>query len=320
MKEREISLGRFLLSKGFVLNHKSSKSMLRSDGGGKAAMASIFFTGQPSPRDEIRGEFRILSDLGVFGSSWSGSDYKVQLSLSSIPPEWSSSHVVVLEKSGESYLFHSRVDSKQKSLPLLLGRPYVLAQDLQAPVLEWKGSSILGTGWQKLPVEIQESGSGLDLSSLEVSHGNQRLKARFTQDDEIHTQISQGLGSSRELEIKLADYSGRAAVLKAPVTVIEGRGLGWARAVPNPISGSQSFSIHSFVKGLSGSLWIGIYDSSSALIHSDEQDVEPGRNTWEWDLVSNSGMALANGVYFFKLKLKQADRSYIRQGKFAVLS
>ena len=127
------------------------------------------------------------------------------------------------------------------------------------------------------------------------------------------------MGSSRELEIKLADYSGRAAVLKAPVTVIEGRGLGWARAVPNPISGSQSFSIHSFVKGLSGSLWIGIYDSSSALIHSDEQDVEPGRNTWEWDLVSNSGMALANGVYFFKLKLKQADRSYIRQGKFAVL-
>ena len=91
------------------------------------------------------------------------------------------------------------------------------------------------------------------------------------------------------------------------------------RAAPNPVRGSDSFSIHAFVKGGTGSMWIGIYDSSSALIHSDQQEVDLGRNTWEWDLVSDSGAQLANGVYFFKLKLKQQDRTYIRHGKFVLL-
>jgi hypothetical protein len=319
VKEHEISLGRFSLSKGFVLKHESSKSVLRSGGGGGAAMASVFFTGRPVPKNEIRGEYKIISDLGIFGSSIVESHHRVQLSLGSIPPDWSATHTVILEKRGDSLHFHARLKPEQSILPLLLGHPYLLAEDLKDPVLGWSGSSLLGTGWQRLPIKIQEAGSGVDPASLKISQGDRESIAEFREDGQVYAHISRGRVTSQQLQIKISDRSGRTAILKAPITVIEGNGLDWVRAAPNPVRGSDSFSIHAFVKGGTGSMWIGIYDSSSALIHSDQQEVDLGRNTWEWDLVSDSGAQLANGVYFFKLKLKQQDRTYIRHGKFVLL-
>jgi len=314
LKEREITVGRFIASRGLILETPSSGLKLSSKS--RAAPEGIvYLVGNIRPLREKNGEIELLHDLDVFGGTRQTIGEKVILDLSGMEmsPELSSAAVFQLKEDRLEYTQQWEASRAE----LTLGSRYVLGRDLVPPQWEWSGRDLLGEGYQKLPLKVSDHGSGIRASSLKVQLGERELSAKIL-DGEVWVDLRAG-SDEQELGLSVEDRSGLRASMQRNIQVIKGWGIRSAQMVPNPVRSGQQVHLNYFVEGVASRVTARIYDASGSLLKTLEGPAEPGRNRLDWDLTTRRGDFLRNGVYFFRLSLEGSGRRAMRSGKFAVL-
>ena len=315
-KEREITVGRFLASRGLVLQAPSAGLTLRSNSRVDSS-DQVFLVGNLLPLKEMRGEIELLQDLEIFGGAGDVLGRTVSLDLSAVKFSPILTNVLLLKRGHGELHFEGRLKDSREVLILEIGTSYVLGKDRVPPQWEWEGGELLSEGYQRLPIHVGDAGSGLDHSTLKVLLDSQLIKAKYKEDG-VWLDVPP-TPSEANLELSISDRSGLSSSMQRAVQVVAGWGLRWAQMVPNPIRSSNRASLHYFVEGIVQKAVIRFYDAAGSLLYSTDQSPIPGRNEVEWDLHSRSGDALSNGVYFFRITLEGSGRRAMKTGKFAIL-
>ena len=313
-KEREISVGRFIASKGLIMDAPSAGLRLNSKT--KSAVEGlVYLVGDIRPMMERSGEIELLQDLEIIAGTDNTLGQQITLDLSGAPFTAALTSAQVFERKSNGLEFsQSFIPSNTR---LLIGSRYVLGRDVVAPDVAWAGKTLLAEGYQKLPIVLSDQGSGIEDSSIEVHLGMDKLKINANQ-GEIWADLK-GDDIEKELSVSVRDRSGLQTSLRQNIQVIRGWGLRSAQMVPNPIRFGQRAHLSYFVEGFGAKLTAKFYDASGALIMSLEGPAEPGRNRLEWETTDRDGRLLGNGVYFFRLMLEGNGRKAMRSGKFALL-
>ena len=184
--------------------------------------------------------------------------------------------------------------------------------------MRWLEGRSLGPGWQKAPFTLRDIGSGLDWKSLRLDLDGEELIWSYDGNG-LKFEVPQlSASGKRSLNVFVNDNSGRNMQISRTVQVLSGTGINWAHIVPNPIRGSSA-ALHYFLAGPIRSGFVKVYDSSGARVYQEELNSNPGRNQWNWELINSDGEELSNGVYFFKLDVRQNSREVRRKGKFVIL-
>jgi hypothetical protein len=75
---------------------------------------------------------------------------------------------------------------------------------------------------------------------------------------------------------------------------------------PNPFSNNTTFVIQHNLNNVKMDVTIQIFNSAGSLVNTIERNIEPTANRTEisWDGQSSQGIALANGLYFYRVQIK----------------
>lgn len=317
-KEKEISLGKFRTSQSFQLSGASGASLRYSYRPSNSELNGLISLIEPSQSNVFTtGPWRISADLDWIASSGSLKGTSVTIELPGQLSTLISTHSVLLRKDANSWVFDQSL-SKASSLQTTLGQRYMLAEDIYPPQILWRENYALTQGWQNFPFELSDRGSGIDLKSLSVRLDGNALDWR-QKNNQLMLEVPHTLkDGNKTLEIRVSDYSGRNLQVSKLIQISTKTGIDWAYVVPNPVRDS-SLSLHYQLAGPAQLGIIKIYDSSGRRIHQDDLSLQAGRNEWFWETTNKDGIALANGVYFFKMEVLQQGRHFYQRGKFVIL-
>jgi len=279
---------------------------------------SVWLGGNLSPIQKISGELELLYDARIFGAGSEANGLEARLKISpSVARIGSLTHAGVYEVLGDGQLLYA---GDLNASQIRLGRDYVVARDMVDPKLEWTGADAMVSGWFDAPFELSDSGSGPDWQSLSVKLDDVSLDWDRKRQDQISLFVPKAQ-SSREVSLNISarDRSGRETRLQKSVLMLAGEGLEWVQVAPSPVRKSQDLSIEFFANEPAVRAWFGVYDAASRLVATQEMTPVLGRNRMHWDLRTRSGNEIANGVYFYRLRLETSRKQFVHRGKFAVL-
>jgi hypothetical protein len=191
-----------------------------------------------------------------------------------------------------------------------------LAPEMQVGVLDPRAA--------KLRFSIHEAGSGLVSAGPQVVLGGRRLESQALGEGQYEASYGGILSpGSHWVSIRARDRLGNASVLRSEFKVESPIRIR-LDVFPNP---ARSFSRLRYRLSRGASfLALKILDTHGRVVFKTDSQVDfsleldSGQNTYEWDLANGEGEAVANGVYFCKLLVKDAQGAVDRaQSKIAVL-
>lgn len=324
VKEREISLGQYRVNSSLTLVHRSSASRLIL-ATGAAEPGQVYFSGNGAEMSEMRGGWHIQRSLDSFGASRNLHTQRALLSLGSVDRGLGTSHLCLIKEveGQEGVEFVSRVNQEALDFTVELGSKYFLAQDSKAPVLKFESQDIfLVPGKSLLDLIVQDEESGVDVSSMELKVDGESVDFNFLEQGSLELNWNPGnvrsLSEEGVLEVQVADNAGRLASISKAVQILQGTGVRWMTASPNPVRGSNC-RIDYFLEGVADSVSLSVYDSAGRRVVSLDGSTNPGRQSIDWSLSNSRGIELSNGVYFLKLNVRQNDRNFVKRSKLAIL-
>ena len=206
-----------------------------------------------------------------------------------------------------------------------LGRVVIL-EDRLPPVIEWVTSEddpVLKANFPSLRFSIYEAGSGL-MGDPRVTLNDQKIAVQSLGDGLYEASAAASLSPGRhQVVIHAGDRLGNNSVLHSQFKVESPIQMRLA-VFPNP---ARSFCRFRYRLSRDAAfLSLKILDTHGQVVFkTDSQmdfdlDLNSGQNTYEWDLETDAGRSVANGVYFCKLLVKDANGDVDRaQSKIAVL-
>jgi hypothetical protein len=315
LKNREISLGQYTSSRGLVLASKMSGIRLEVPAGSKDSDGSrVVLSGDFEEMSSREDGYLLLKDINVFDSS---NALPGKLQFSSLSLSQASTHLVVVTRSEAGLQFVTRINEDVKQVQIQMDSDYFVASDEYDPEIIVEEEIVLSAGRNRLPLVLRDLGSGIDPAKLTVSLDETDLNYSF-KDDGLWVTVPEHQRHKGLLQLSVSDLSGRNASLNQVVSVLSGEGIDWAYVVPNPVRGNEMI-LRYMSSGIAQRVELSIYDASSKRVAQMEGMADPGMNDFRWDLFSQRGSSVANGVYFFRLKAWYNDKKYVKTGKFAIL-
>jgi|GEM_PF-3843626 len=180
---------------------------------------------------------------------------------------------------------------------------YVVARDTKKPAeKQW---------------EVSDSNIYYEFEDLESSVKNVFAKI----DGQQHTQVphkgrlSLPIGL-HQIEFKVEDLAGNTLERATTVRVAPANLITGVSVYPNPAS---SFAELRFTAPAGARTSLKIYDVSGRLIYRARTMAVGVNQSMIWDLVDNRGRYVANGVYFYKIKVESGSDHHEIEGKMAII-
>ena len=202
---------------------------------------------------------------------------------------------------------------------------YFLANDYMAPQISNISLSMRGNNSCVVCFDAVDNISELtpDSANLLID-GNPVEVAANKVGNRFNLTLTNFVEGEHEFKISLEDKAGNRAskvltqVLAGPLRLLQ------AIAYPNPCRSNAIINIQMAGAGANAIQYDAqakIYDTAGHhLITIPLQDRGNGTLSGRWNCRTSSGKRVANGVYFFKAKIKSAGRSFKSTGKLAVLN
>jgi hypothetical protein len=181
-------------------------------------------------------------------------------------------------------------------------------EDRVAPVIEKMDDyEVIGSAQGEIRLTVNDTGAGVLASSVTAKIGDCDLNC--AEDGEnvfVCTHSSQLPAGEHELQLQASDRLLNKTVLKSSVLVVGPIQIK-AYAVPNP---ARSFSSLQYeLNKAAKEIELRIFDSSGARIFYTNSSnpagltTDRGMNRFSWDLFTQRGNMVANGVYFAELRV-----------------
>jgi hypothetical protein len=215
----------------------------------------------------------------------------------------------------------SYADNKVAAQLSGLGRLALMA-DLKEPVADnlypRELDEIDGTN-AEFRGEFVDNGSGLDQGSFKLTLDgldipNVKLDANGSFKYKHSVPLSKG---KHELAYSISDYAGNqlSKTLRFDAVLFE---LEEFTPYPSPARGNKITFQYKF--GLApDSVSMRIYDTAGHLVANISDAFDKANGRADYNLLNRKGKRIANGVYFYKMKVTKNGKSFSKTGKFAVL-
>jgi hypothetical protein len=210
-----------------------------------------------------------------------------------------------LEDNRGSLHFIPVLTDSRFSIPAL-GR-FSVYKDTQSPKISFDDTVLLSSRYPEVDFEVMERGSGL--AEFKVSLNEEELSCE--QDEtRLHCNYS-GVVSPGEVRLSASavDNVGNRSVLSTNA-IVAGPVRIRGNVYPNP---ARNFATVRYQLSRSvASLKLSIYDAAGHRVHFADSSssilgMQAGEHRYRWDLFSDSGSEIANGVYICILKVTDSE-------------
>lgn len=242
-----------------------------------------------------------------------------------IPVPENKVHVYRLDKDG-NWIFQGGTlkDGKISAELTGLGRVALMA-DLTEPVvkaLSPESMEKLETALPEIKGEIADNGAGLNKESFKLFINEVEIPDAVVDDSgNFSYKVNRALPKGKhEVRFEVADQAGNTLKKSFWVTAPGAFALDEFMPYPNPATGNAMYFNYNFNQNAER-VRLKVYDTAGHVVADfdtyDFANQKDGRV--RWDLRSNNGKRVANGVYFYQLQVTRGGETLKRRGKFAVM-
>ncbi|MEZ7892842.1 MAG: FlgD immunoglobulin-like domain containing protein [Candidatus Wallbacteria bacterium] len=183
-------------------------------------------------------------------------------------------------------------------------------------------------------LETKDSGSGIDLSSIKVVCDGKNYNITPSSAEEKNGMIvlyfnpesfkKAGIDASAKtnLSFEIADNSGNVARTQMILYQAAGQNDIYKSIIAYPNPAKRYTKIQYLINQNAEEVVLKIYDMNANLVYSSDMNSTMASNSPQaatWNLVNDDGERVANGTYFYKLKIKINGDTIEKTGKIAVL-
>jgi len=185
-----------------------------------------------------------------------------------------------------------------------------LMRDQLAPEIE-----ILQEKSNELEFQVTEKGSGIDPEQSYFETQSKDYPVELEEAGLVRVKIEGAM--SGEGNLILQDRAGNKSISKAVAFVGNQNPQGDVSIYPNPVKNRMNYQLHTNFIPQSAEMYV--YDAAGRRVYSEEIAQTLQRQSFEWGLHTESGLEVANGVYFLRIKWTHPGGIVRKTRKFAVI-
>jgi hypothetical protein len=200
--------------------------------------------------------------------------------------------------------------------------------DSRPPVIDqlsFEAGQMLDSDRPMITARVRDGGSGISSETLFIRVDGREMSARYDGSKEMmifEPSVSLAAGT-HNLEIIARDRVGNETAMRAIAFQVPQSKPDILKAIswPNPASvmSTISFSLSGVTIGQTLDVNVKIYDGSGRLVTSIDPLAAGLNYRALWDLTNRRGGRVANGVYFYRIRVRMGDNLLQKTGKIAVL-
>lgn len=199
--------------------------------------------------------------------------------------------------------------------------PLALLLDAAAPVVQIErplAGARLDPADPALEASVSDRGSGVEVAGLKALLDGEPVPVTLDQaSGRVRADLSSARAGQHEVVLAVADRAGN--VTRATRRMVAAPALGLTELAPFPNPARLSSRLRYRLIGPVDRLEVRIYDVASRLVRRLDGDTTAGRHTVEWQLDTDSGRGVANGVYLVKVTAAGGGRNVTARTRVAVM-